>query len=97
MTATASPPLTQTPPPMRAAGPAYFEQPLPAAIILGSFFAVTLPMAAITLFASDTGLLTWLYVWLFGITHFVITLTIYLNRANLTYFASSWKTRPSSS
>ena len=91
MTATAEP-LVQTPPPMARAIPrGYFEQPLPAAIILGSFFAVALPMAAIELLAPNA-LVTWVYVWLFGITHFVISLTIYCNRANLTYFASSWKT-----
>lgn len=91
MTATA-PPLTQTRPPLaRAKSVAYFEQSWPVALILGSFFAITLPMAAITLFTTDA-LLTWIYIWLFGITHFVVTLTIYLNSANLKYFASSWKT-----
>ncbi len=85
-------PLTQTPPPQVRATPAgYFEQPLPIAIILGSFFAVTVPLAIMELFAPSAAI-TWLYVWLFGITHFVITLTIYCQRANLTYFASSWKT-----
>lgn len=91
MTATASP-LTQTPLPIPRVVPrGYFEQPLPVAIILGSFFAVALPLAAIELLAPNA-LITWLYIWLFGITHFVITLTIYCTRANLTYFASSWRT-----
>ncbi|CAN5555200.1 hypothetical protein BH11PLA2_BH11PLA2_05850 [soil metagenome] len=101
MPATASTPLTvptphplaQTPLP-RGSSPAaagYFEQEWPVAVILGSFFAVTLPMMAVELLATNA-MLTWAYIWLFGITHFVITLTIYFNSANLSYFASSWKT-----
>src|SRR4051812_40637089 len=100
MPATASTPLTvpiphplaQTPPPRAAtAAVGYFEQAWPVAVILGSFFAVTLPMMAVELLATNA-MLTWAYIWLFGITHFVITLTIYFNSANLSYFASSWKT-----
>lgn len=87
-----APPLTQTPLPQPAvANLAYFEKAWPVSIILGTFFVVTLPIAAITLF-SDDHLVTWLYIWLFGITHFVVTLTIYLNSENLRYFASSWRT-----
>jgi uncharacterized membrane protein len=70
---------------------AYFERPGPAALILGSFFALTLPMAAVELLQLDARI-TWLYIWLFGMTHFVITLTIYCQSANLKHFLSSRRT-----
>jgi hypothetical protein len=35
----------------------------------------------------------WIYIWLFGMTHFVLTLTIYLQSANLRFFASTWQNR----
>src|SRR5947209_426994 len=75
--------LTLSPP---AAG--FFERPLPAVVILGSFFAVTLPVAALVLLRPDSPL-TWVYLWLFGMTHFVLTFTVYLTRDNLRYFTSS--------
>src|SRR5262249_34336570 len=35
----------------------------------------------------------WLYLCALGTTHFVLTLTIYLQSTNLKYFNSSWKKR----
>jgi hypothetical protein len=86
-------PPAQTPPPAAAltlSPPAagYFERPLPAAVILGSFAAVTLPVGALVLLRPNSPL-TWVYLWLFGMTHFVLTFTVYLTRDNLRYFASS--------
>ena len=37
------------------------------------------------------GPLSWLFVWVFGMTHFVLTFTIYLTAANLRYFAANWR------
>jgi len=81
---------TDTPPPVRqlpALG--YFERPTPVRIILGSFVFLTLPIAALVLFLPDAAAFPWLYIWLFGGTHIVLTLTIYGSRANRRYFASS--------
>ncbi len=93
MTNTLSAPAdTDTPlPAPRAAAPppGYFERPGPAAVILGSFLAVTLPVAAMVLAGWDG---TWLgtgYLWLFGATHLVLTVTVYCTRANLRHFTSS--------
>jgi hypothetical protein len=75
-----------------AAGPGFFQQPLVANLILGTFFLVTLPLAAI-IWSGPSNLLMWAYIWLFGITHFVMTFTVYLNRSNLTYFGQTWRNR----
>ncbi len=82
--------VTDTPPPVRrlqALG--YFERAAPVRIILGSFLFLTLPVAAFVLVLPNAAALTWLYIWLFGGTHIVLTLTIYGSRANRRYFASS--------
>lgn len=93
--------LVATPPPagMLAPGPApvpapegYFERALPANLILVSFFALTLPFAALTLLAPN-GLLMWGYTWLFGMTHFVVTLALYLQSENVRHFAATWRNR----
>lgn len=80
------------PAPRPRPAPGYFERTLPPALILGSFAAVTLPMAAVVL-AAPSHLLVWLYVWLFGMTHFVITLTVYMQSANLRHFWGTWPRR----
>jgi hypothetical protein len=76
--------------------PAYLARPSTVYIILGSFLVLTVPLAAIYVFHADW-LAEWhvipIYVWVLGVTHFVITLTIYLQSANLRYFNSSWKNR----
>jgi hypothetical protein len=81
---------TDTPPPVRrlpALG--YFERPAPVRLILGSFLFLTLPVAALVLLLPDAAAFTWLYIWLFGGTHIVLTLTIYGSRANRRYFTST--------
>jgi hypothetical protein len=70
----------------------YFQKSLPNNLILGTFFAVTLPLAAF-IWLNNSQFLLWVYLWLFGMTHFVVTFTIYLNRANLAHFGSSWQNR----
>ena len=70
----------------------FFQDPLPANLILATFFVITIPL---TLFISQqpTHLFIWIYIWLFGMTHFVLTFTIYLNRKNLSYFNQTWRNR----
>lgn len=70
----------------------YFQKSLPINLILGTFFAVTLPLAAF-IWVNNSQLLLWVYLWLFGMTHFVVTFTIYLNSANLAHFGSTWRNR----
>ncbi len=74
----------------------YLERQLPVAVILSSFLILTLPLCLLTL--SSPSLMERFYikpifVWLLGTTHFVITLTIYLQSRNLGYFNSTWKNR----
>src|SRR5262245_9384434 len=86
-------PASTPPPAGTLTGPrpvGYFERTLPPALILGTFFAVTLPMAAAVRWAG-TGVTVWVYLWLFGMTHFVLTLTVYLQSHNLRHFAATWR------
>ncbi|HEY2909813.1 MAG TPA: hypothetical protein VGI99_06180 [Gemmataceae bacterium] len=81
--------LSQTPPPRPAAGaPAFLQKRWPIAAILGAFPFLALPVAATILLSASADLL-WVYVWLFSMTHFVVTLAIYMRSENLRYFASS--------
>ncbi len=83
----------QTPPPVSALRPlGYFQNRWPAALILAAFPVLTLPMAAAVLADAGNWLL-WAYVWLFGMTHFVVTFAVYLRSENLRHFASSWRNR----
>ncbi len=90
-TAVAEAPVWAAPP--RPAPPlGYFERTGPPALILAAFGLVTLPMAAVTL-AAPSHALVWAYLWLFGMTHFVVTLTVYLQSANLRHFWGTWPRR----
>src|SRR6185437_11707985 len=80
--------LSQTPPPRPAAAPAFLQKRWPIAAILGAFPFLALPVAAAILL-SASGVLLWVYIWLFSMTHFVVTLAIYFRSENLRYFASS--------
>ncbi len=95
-TATAAAPaaadLTATPPPAKPLALGFFDPPGPARLVVGTFAAVTLPLAAVTLLAPS-GELLWVYLWLFGMTHFVLTLTVYLQWQNLRHFAGTWPRR----
>lgn len=76
--------------------PGFFQRRLPVLIILSSFIFLTLPLAILGLAHPDL-LDRWhigqAYVAVLGTTHFVLTLTIYLQGSNLRYFSSSWKNR----
>src|SRR5579863_5123409 len=74
----------------------FLLQRLPLGLILFSFLLLTLPLTALALY--DPNLLNRffiipIYIWTLGVTHFVITLTIYLQSANLRFFNNSWKNR----
>ena len=92
-----SPILTATPLPRgtleqpRPVG--FFEQRWPVVVILGSFLTLTLPVAVMAATGLDRTALGTAYVWLFGATHLVLTVTIYCTRANLRHFNSSWRNR----
>ncbi len=93
MTATAvATAVDVTPPPVRPRALGFFDPPGPARLVVGTFAAVTLPLAAVTLLAPS-GELLWVYLWLFGMTHFVLTLTVYLQWQNLRHFAGTWPRR----
>ena len=97
MTATApAPNVDSTPMPARPLGapPAggFFDRPGPARLIVGAFAGVTVPLAWMTA-VRPSGELLWVYLWLFGMTHFVLTLTVYLQWQNLRHFAGGWKNR----
>jgi hypothetical protein len=67
-----------------------FDRKLPPRIILGSFFLLTAPLVAFYAAASNHWFVT-VYLWLFGATHFVLTLSVYLQSENLKYFkATAW-------
>ena len=66
----------------------FFEREMPSRIILLSFPLVTVPLAAALAFTTDHRFL-FPYIWLFGITHFVLTLAVYLQSENLRHFAAS--------
>lgn len=87
--------VAATPPAVASGEPrpqGYFEGSLPPALILATFFVITLPMAALTLWTAS-GMMLWVYLWLFGMTHFVLTLTVYMQSRNLRHFASTWRNR----
>lgn len=65
-----------------------FEGKLATRIILGSFFLLTVPLVALFAAASNHWFVT-VYLWLFGLTHFVLTLSVYLQSENLKYFKAT--------
>lgn len=70
----------------------YFERPQVIAPILGSFFAIFLPLAGLQLipnFVAWVPQASLLEVVFLGTTHFFITLALYLRGENLDYFRSS--------
>ncbi len=74
----------------------YFERPLPIALILGSFFVVFTPLALLQAAPNFFEWLPYLVVLQavgLGTSHFFITFALYLQSANLDYFASTWKNR----
>jgi hypothetical protein len=88
--------VAPTPPPAHAAAPGYIQRKTPIFIIFGSFFLLSAPLCAMSVVDADA-VARWyvkpLFMWLLGMTHFLITLTVYLQSANLRYFNSTWKNR----
>ncbi len=69
----------------------FLARPVPLALIFGSFVFMTLPLIALeSVGAFDDWRLspTFLFVAVFGMSHFLITFPIYLNRTNLEHFTS---------
>ncbi len=70
----------------------YFQGPWPAALILGSFFLLTVPLGLLAA-GDDTFLFRWsiglVYIGVLGISHFVITLAVYAQGANRRHFWST--------
>jgi len=76
------------------ANPPYFARASVQALVLGAFVFLTVPIAiALVRWTESTQPLLPLYGVTFGLTHFLITGLLYLDRRNLRYFASSWKNR----
>ncbi len=76
--------------------PGYLDRESPVIIILSSFLVLTLPLCIFGLTRPD--MLERFYVkpifmWLLATTHFVVTLTIYMQSQNLRYFNSTWTNR----
>ena len=74
----------------------YFERSRPAFIILAAFLILTLPACVLGLSQPQfvqRYYLPVIFLWLLGVTHFVLTLTIYFQSANLRYFGATWKNR----
>jgi hypothetical protein len=70
---------------------AYFARPRVLALIFGTFPLITLPLAAILLFPPSPGWrwVSTVYLGALGISHFLITLVIYLSSRNLRYFVAT--------
>jgi len=80
--------------PVRATG--YLQREFPVYVILGSFLVLTVPLCLFALLDSNLMkrlFIVPIYMWTLGMTHFVITLTIYLQSSNLRYFNRSWRNR----
>src|SRR5262245_32706017 len=92
--ALAAPPAVPTPSVAVPVG--YFQRTLPVALILGAFLVFTIPLSFLAVYRPDSPeflRLELLYLIGLGVTHFVITPTIYLQSANLRYFNSTWRNR----
>jgi hypothetical protein len=71
---------------------AYFERPIPIALVLGVFAVGVVPLAMLQLVPNFIGVVPYLMLLCavgLGTSHFFLTLAIYLSRTHLAYFASS--------
>lgn len=76
------------------ANPPYFSRASVQTLVLGAFVFLTVPIVvALVTWTESTQPLLPLYGVTFGLTHFLITGLLYLDRRNLRYFASSRKNR----
>lgn len=74
----------------------YPLRPLPAALVVGAFFAVFLPLwllQAVPNFVGALPYLTLAHAVGLGTTHFFVTLAVYFDRENLAHFGSSARNR----
>lgn len=95
-----APAIVTAPAPSVAVAPpksGFMQQAWPIYVMLGSFFVLTLPLSILAL--ADPNFITtyrWpiaIYVVVLGTTHFLLTLTVYLQSKNLKHFNSSWRNR----
>jgi hypothetical protein len=71
---------------------AYFERPLPIALVLGSFVVGVVPLALLQLVPNFFGIVPYLMLLCavgLGTSHFFLTLAIYLSRTHLQHFTST--------
>jgi hypothetical protein len=76
--------------------PGFFQRDLPAYAILASFLVLTLPLTLLAAYAPDSQRIRAVlvvYIFVLGVSHFVLTPTIYLQSSNLRYFNGSWRNR----
>lgn len=72
----------------------FLVRPLPLALIFGSFFLCTLPLVAFEhagTFDDWRISPTFVFVAVLGMSHFLITFPVYLNKTNMEHFTSSGK------
>jgi hypothetical protein len=80
-------PTVKAPAPSAPAPGGFFERKLPVRLILASFPLLTLPLAAALIYFTDRRFLL-VYMWIFGLSHFVLTPSVYLRSENLKHFAA---------
>lgn len=73
-----------------AVQPGFFQRKLPCQIILATFPLLTVPLVVALALTTNHSFLM-VYIWLFGLTHFVLTLSVYLQSENLRHFRESGK------
>src|SRR5207249_1364630 len=69
---------------------AFLQQPYRLAAILGAFALFTIPLCLYAVLAPASfahSKLPILYIWCLGTTHFVLTITVYFQSANLRYYS----------
>ena len=70
----------------------FLARPLPLAIIFGGFFCLTLPLVVLESAGAFEGWSispTFVFVAVFGMSHFLVTFPVYLNKTNLQHFTST--------
>jgi hypothetical protein len=79
-----------------APAPGFFQRDLVAYAILAAFVVLTLPLVLLVSYDADSPRIrSILLVYLvgMGVSHFVLTPTVYLQSSNLRYFNGSWRNR----
>jgi hypothetical protein len=79
-----------------ASAPGFFQRDLPAYAILAAFVVLTLPLALLFSYDSESPrirAIMLVYIIGLGVSHFALTPTVYLQSNNLRYFNGSWRNR----